>query len=328
MVIIMDIYEKITDYRVIQNNRLVRDGFVFMSDAKKPHIFDIIVVRNPSNVDICSKNEISSRTLDEHIDLINEYKIERAVIIAEDINFIVRCPSLKDIYLSPADTASDNFDFSPLYKLPQIECLSCSTIYGDREQFKSKIDYSKIKGKGLVDLRISDEGHLNYNSIDTLEKLFISLDKKHKDLSDVSSSRKLKQLNLIQCSVRSLSGIEKFENLQTLDLSYNYSLNDINDLEKVSNSLKDLSIDRCPKIKDFSCLEKLVNLEHLYLWGGNTLPNLAFLNALKKLKIFTFSMVIEDGDLTPCMQLHYAYCAKNKKFYNLKDKDLPKGQLY
>ena len=45
---------------------------------------------------------------------------------------------------------------------------------------------------------------------------------------------------------------------------------------------------------------------------------------MNHLKTFTFSMRIKDGDLTPCLNVPYVWSAKNRKEYNLKDKDLPK----
>ena len=67
-----------------------------------------------------------------------------------------------------------------------------------------------------------------------------------------------------------------------------------------------------------------MNLEYLILDGSQTLPDLRFLKKMPKLKFFTFSMTVEDGDLTPCLDIPYARCDKGKKHYNLKDKDLPK----
>lgn len=44
---------------------------------------------------------------------------------------------------------------------------------------------------------------------------------------------------------------------------------------------------------------------------------------MPRLKTFTFSMNVQDGDLRPCLNLSYASC-QNKKHYNLKDAQLPK----
>ncbi len=57
--------------------------------------------------------------------------------------------------------------------------------------------------------------------------------------------------------------------LQCLYLYDNRSLSDISELEGVKNSLKALRIENCAKIKDFSVLEKLENLELLDLSGSN-----------------------------------------------------------
>ena len=71
---------------------------------------------------------------------------------------------------------------------------------------------------------------------------------------------------------------------------------------------------------------KLENLESLVLIGSNVISNLSFLTKMKKLKTFIFTMEIADGDLTPCLDLQYACCAKGRKYYNLKDDKLPKGE--
>jgi len=33
-----------------------------------------------------------------------------------------------------------------------------------------------------------------------------------------------------------------------------------------------------------------------------------------------------DGDITPCLGLSYVFMMRSKKYYNLKDKELPKGE--
>lgn len=115
--------------------------------------------------------------------------------------------------------------------------------------------------------------------------------------------------------------------LQCLYLYYNRSLSDISALEGVKDSLKALRIENCAKIKDFSVLEKLENLELLDLSGSNEIPSLSFIRKLKNLKMFVFSVNVLDGDLTPCKDLSYAACVRGRKHYNMKDRDLPKGKV-
>jgi hypothetical protein len=143
-------------------------------------------------------------------------------------------------------------------------------------------------------------------------------------LTSVSNSQNLKRIWFLQSGLKSLSGIERFPKMQDLSFDYMRTLCYISQLSLVANSLRVLSIENCPKITDFSVLYDLVNLEHLYLCGKNELPSLDFLNKMKKLKTFVFSMNVADCDLSPYLQIPYASTYHNRKQYNFKDKDLPK----
>ena len=112
-----------------------------------------------------------------------------------------------------------------------------------------------------------------------------------------------------------------------LTVDYDRTLTDLSALVEVQSTLRELSIENCPQITDFSCLAELTALQSLSLYGSNTLPDLAFLRNLTNLKFFVFSMNVADGDLTPCLAIPYARCDKGKKHYNLKDKNLPKNLL-
>ena len=315
--------EKITDLTILRNNYFLRDGYVFTSWNDYPQTFNVIVIKFPN--DAIGNTRIfpnSSHSLEEHICLIREEKIERALIIADDISFVTECPSLKMLSIFPAKTAGNAFDYSPLYSMSQIKSLNCQTIYGEREEWLSSIDYSKILG--LIDLGVYGKGHLNYADINTLEKMWVSNIKDCDDLYQVSCSNELKEITICQCNIKSLAGIEQYKKIQSLDLSNNRLLSDISMLNKVKSSLRLLNIDGCAKIADFSCLYELKKLEHLSLKGSNRIPDLRFLEGMKNLKTFTFSMEVENGDLSPCLQIPYVSSSKNKKWYNLKEKDLPK----
>ena len=143
------------------------------------------------------------------------------------------------------------------------------------------------------------------------------------ELGDISNSGILRKITLMQCAIQSLNGIEKFPQLSSLVLYNNRRLSDISALANVSNSLKTFAIESSFRVSDFTVLSQLVNLEHLHLYGHNTIPNLQFLNNMKKLKTFCFTMNVEDGDLTLCKKLPYVSC-KNRRHYNLRDDDLPK----
>ena len=95
----------------------------------------------------------------------------------------------------------------------------------------------------------------------------------------------------------------------------------------MKGTLKTLCINKCSKIEDFSVLAELENLERLELMGNNRLQNLDFLKRMKNLKSFIFEYDVLDGDLKLCLDIPTVYCDKNRKHYNLNDKDLPKGKL-
>ena len=73
-------------------------------------------------------------------------------------------------------------------------------------------------------------------------------------------------------------------------------------------------------------LSELENLELLELSGNNELPDLEFLRKMKSLKTFVFTVNVKSGDLSPCMNLSYACSGRNRRHYDRKDADLPKGQ--
>ena len=267
----------------------------------------------------------TQNSVDKYIKYINNNKIEQAEIVMEDLSFLEQCSTLNMLHIYPPYNATKEFDLSPIYRMKEIKTLQCYNQFGEQMQHFASIDYSKIKG--LVQLRIDvNKGTINYNKIDTLKSLIVWQHKgKYNNLNDLFSSEILDTLNLTQCKIKSLDGIEKSKKMQCLYLYYNRSLKDISALEKVKDTLKALVISKCPKIEDFSVLEKLENLEYLELEGNNILPNLHFLSKLKNLKTLYFEYNVLDGDITPCLDIQRVYI-KNRRHYNLKDNDLPKGK--
>lgn len=303
------------------------DGFNFTALCEPSNVYNALIIKNPQNAACWSPHIPSSvRSLEEHIEIVNEYKLERAVLVAENISFILRCPTLKFLKVIPADDVGNGFDFSPLYDMPRIKKLTCLTEYAERQMFSGVVDYSKVKG--LEELGVAGKGHLNYSKIETLTSLSVSGAKsKAGDLTDQFCSPILRDITIMQCNLQSLKGIEQSSDMRSVYLSYNRSLADIAPLRAVSETLEMLEIESCPKITDFSCLAELKNLRHLGLSGSNDLPDLSFLEEMKSLRTLTFSMNVVDGNLEPCMRLHYASCGKMRKHYNLKEKGLPKGKL-
>ena len=301
-----------------------RCGFKFLS-GHRLYIYNDLVVFSPDSArPLYGMIGPPGRTLEEHIALINTMKLDKATIIAEDLEFIPRCPSLRTIGINFARGVDHELDFSPLYALPNVEYIGIAGPDGSLSGAPAiHIDFTRFPV--LKSVSVSTNDVYNYHLVPTLEKLRHANDKLHRDLTEISCSPYLKLLDLLCCSTKSLEGAQSFP-LQQVTLSYLRGLEDISALSGCADTLRSLSIDHCGRVKDFSCLHDLHNLECLHLEGGQVLPDLSFLRKMPKLRVFTFSMIVEDGDLTPCLDVPYVYCSKIKRHYNLKDKDMPRNK--
>lgn len=295
-------------------------SFIELIDAG---VKDTIVVCNPMEATCISPVFLrSKKTLEQHIEYIKANNIKKALVVAEDISFLKECPCLEYLYVIPALTAK-GFDFSPLYDLPKIKWLYCETMYGSEENQVAYVDYSKIQG--LKYLSVSGKyGHKKINSVKGLKKLYFSEGQPvEKTLEAVFDGQDLEELDICQSAIWSLKGLSAASSLKKLGLSYNTRLEDISDLESVKKTIINLEIENCGKIKDFSVLNELHNLEELRLVGSNKLPDLNFINNMPKLKSFIFMMNSENGDLSMCERIPYV-AIKNRKHYTHKDKDFSK----
>lgn len=273
--------------------------------------------------DVCNRKGIEYCS-----SFIRENNIEQAEIITSDISFLNEFSKLKHLKIHPDRECGEIFDFSPLYQMPEVLSLSVQNVYGANSEFSSVIDYARVNG--LVDLFVQvNKKTKNFNKISSLKTLRISRFKGAKrDLTDLFCSSDLDTLEMIQCGITSLKGIDISQKMQCLYLYYNRALSDISELSKVKNTLKALRIGNCPSIKDFSVLSELTNLELLELTGSNELPSLNFLKEMKSLKTLIFSMNVLDGDLSPCLTLSYVSSSKMRKHYNLPQSCLPKNHYY
>ena len=309
----------------ISKGYTIINGFAYSAVTYPFNVHDGIIIKCSGRSDCESPQyNIADHSIDMYINQINKLKIEKTTIILDNINFLNDCKTLKHLRIIPSFQSGKDFNFSPLYDMPEIKSLSCQTQYGDREQFSGLVDYSKING--LVKLNVSiTKDTINYNQIEMLKSLRVSNFKSaNRDLNDLFCSKQLDTLTIVQSGMKSLNGIEISNKMQCLYLHYNRSLCDISALSKVKSTLKALYIENSSQIKDFSVLGELENLERLELVGSNELTNLNFLKTMKHLKTFTFSINILDGDLSLCDNLEHVHLLQNKRNYNRKNEQLPK----
>lgn len=328
----LNIDEVIDDAYILREGYIFRDGFVFVPSQHHPCIMNRLLLRNPSRArGILNLRGYSWKTFDEHIQFINEYQLQKALLICDDLRFIQNCPSLTDVVVEVPYSAKDHYDFSPLYGLPDLRALHCRTGYDDHSGVMFSIDYAKLPS--LKKLVMTDDGypmfqaHQNFEELCLLEHLCIS-GNKNKSYSSVSSlnhGSSLRHLKLSGCSIETLNGLSNHPYMESLELSDCRSLSDIDDLGAVASTLRILYIESCPRVKDLSVLSKLKNLEHLELMGNNIISDLMFLENMHQLKSFMFSMNVANGDLTPCLCVPYV-SSRNRKHYNLRDCQLPKNR--
>jgi len=302
---------------------LYTDDF-FLRNLNDTNGKDALVLFNPPDAINISPVFLRSRkSLEEHIQYISDNHIKKAIVVAEDIQFLKRCNSLEYLWILPAITVNE-FDYSPIYEMPNIKWLQCETIYGPGEEKVTTVDYShfhKLKRLGIT----GGKGHINVHTAETVESLFFEFGFPNaKNLTGFIPGKSLERFSIIQSPIQSLDGIEVASQLLRLDLSYNRRLTDISAIGNLSETLKYLEIDTCGKISDFSVLKDLHKLEFLILKGSNTLQDLSFLKAMPKLKMLHLTMNVNDGDLSLCEHLPYARI-KNRKHYSHKDNELPKN---
>ena len=264
----------------------------------------------------------SQKTLEDHIQYIQENQFEKVYVVADDIAFLRQCPTITSLKIIPSYSAA-KFDYSPIYDMPNLKELNCQTVYGHKDALKADVDYSHFPSLQCV-YASGAKGHRNLESVNGLRHLYLGQGQPASKALTGFDFSELEKLDLCQSPIRSLNGIDQAACIQKLSLSYCRSLEDVAALASIGKTLTSLEIESCGKIKDFSWLYHLPNLENLVLFGSNTLPNLGFLESMPNLKSFRFTMNVLDGDLGLCKNVPYVYC-KNRKHYNLKDEDLPKG---
>jgi len=215
------------------------------------------------------------------------------------------------------------YDTAPIYSFGDLKSLAIMEELSTNTKRSFKADVSRFRKleKYSGEYRLVE--NLNRaNTIKSLELYRYS----EQDLKYLSELILMDSLKLGKGSMQSIDGCEKLPKLQCLYLFDNEKVEDIGHLRGVKNTLKALRIHNCNRVKDFSVLEELENLELLELSGKNSIPSLSFVKKLKNLKTLIFNVDVLDNDLTPCFDLEYVECNKRKLSYNHKFKPLPKGE--
>ena len=284
------------------------DGLV-IEDLELQQLVDFLKINNVNSSYICSM---------QNYDFLKECKTLEHISMELNVS-----PKHYSELKKKGNKYVREYDISPFYCLCNLKSLSIIDLEEPFIISKFKFDLGRFPTLE----EYSGESKYVENLQEAHNLKSIRLNEYECDtLNEISMLGNVDTLELNAAKIKTLEGCSGLKKLQCLYLHYNRSLVDISALECVNHSLKSLRIENCGKIADFSVLEKLENLECLVLIGSNVIPSLSFLTKMKKLKTFIFTMEIADGDLTPCLGLQYVCCAKGRKYYNLKDAKLPKGE--
>ena len=197
-------------------------------------------------------------------------------------------------FLGFADNKKDNIDLS---NFPDLESLACDFS-------------SRLKGletcKNLIDLTLT-----GYKS-------------KNKDLTEIPLFLNLREFFLFKTDINTLQGIEHFSNLRKLEIFSASKLESITSLQALSNSLEEIQIEQCKKIKDYEALGQVKSLKKIILSESGEIKSLAFVKELSQLEFISFwGTNVLDGNIKYCEGINYVGF-DNKKHYTHKSEQFTK----
>jgi len=197
-------------------------------------------------------------------------------------------------YLGFADNKKDVIDLS---NFPKLESLAC--------------DYSsRLKGLGSCK-KLKDLTLTGYKT-------------KSNDLSELPLFLELRGLSLFKTDITTMQGIERFSNLKTLEIFSASKLETLAPLQALSNTIEEIQIEQCKKIKDFETLGKLHSLKKIILSESGELKTLAFVKELPLLEFISFwGTNVLDGNIKYCEGVNYVGF-DNKKHYTHKSEQFKK----
>jgi hypothetical protein len=195
---------------------------------------------------------------------------------------------LKGIHIS----LDGRIDISPINSLTNLEYFE-----SNNNRLLGKIDFSNFPQLKYLNFGYSDYVFTGFESLTNL----VDLNVNNWPYSDLHRMNHLSQLGILEFQfakkLKSLNGIKALENLYELHFYSAQQLEDISALEGVAKNIKKITFELTSRIKDFSVLEKMPNLEKLYLFRCAPIPSIQFLKKLKNLKYAYIGTEVLDGDV-------------------------------
>jgi protein phosphatase 1 regulatory subunit 7 len=221
----------------------------------------------------------------------------------QNVDFLSEYPEIKHVSISDGIN-----DISAISALPNLESLMLSGK-------NRKVDFRYFPS--LVEL-IADWSptFLNMDNCRHLKRLSLyNYSPKSKDCSSISNVPWVKRLEITQSTINTLMGLEKFDQLEELELNYCSKLESLSCLGESKETLASLRCDHCKSIKNHAYVTYLDQLVTLAYNDGGTIPSIKFIKDMTSLKNFMFAGTdVTDGDMTPCIGLTYAGFSNKKHF--------------
>lgn len=260
-------------------------------------------------------NSYDPYTLHIYKQYVYEHHIQYLISQDNDLSYLKFFPQIQFIEIN---NESENIEL--LYTLKELKGIK---LYSN---MLNKINLKLFPKLEYVYVIINEK--LKFENILSAKYLYIRFFNE-KLISNICNIRNLKELTLDYCNkIESLKGIENLVQLDSIKIDYCKKLKDIYSLTMLSN-LKKVEILESNNIENIEkTLVELNNIEMIRIFSRTTsskksLNSLNFIKMLKKLKKFETDYIIKDGDLIPLMNLNDTCILTWKKYYNVKDKDLP-----
>lgn len=227
--------------------------------------------------------------------------------VLPDLNFLRDYTGLEELSI----VTGEDYDFRFLSDMVWLKRLSLNAYLGTHP-----IDLSPLRN--LSYLFVAWQKRIEgIEQCRNVRELCLS-EFKEPDLSKIRSMRHLERLSIETGSIKTLSGLEAAQCLESVELGNCRYLQSIAALNG-KKQLKELEIEACSKIADYEALTDLPSLEKLHLTNCKDIPSIRFIShfpALKKLWLIANTNVV-DGDLAPAKDLEDPVIV-HRKHYNMK----------
>lgn len=252
---------------------------------------------------------ITDDDTNKYIEYIKKNNINKLIIDIrksniQSLDFLYEIPHVRYLYII------GDIDYSSLYQLKHLRYLGIS---GSNEIMINMIEGLESFSTAFPN---SVTGVGEAKSLKSLELDGFYASGAYEKLNFLAKLENLDTLVLVNINISSLEGIENLRNLKVLILENMKKLENINHLSNLKNSLKNLRIESCNKIKDFDSIKELSELVFLSIDCVKLVPNLEFISNLKNLNSFVSdSSNFIDGNLTYLLNVNHVVIYPIRKHY-------------